>query len=154
MPDGVRIIDYSAKVLQVMKQDAADKVTFACLSIERDAKMFFGPRHSAGTRTPIPPGGSPAVITGELRRSITHEVDRARPVGRVGSNLVYARIQELGGPITVKTAKFLHFVIDGAHIMVKSVYIPARPYLRRALDTNLGLIKKLFSTFSTRLGAG
>jgi phage gpG-like protein len=46
----------------------------------------------------------------------------------------YALIHELGGVITAKTAKALHFEIAGEHIVVKQVTIPARPYLRPAAD--------------------
>lgn len=46
------------------------------------------------------PGNPPFKQTGHLRRSITHEITgwARRPIGRVGSNLVYARPLELGNP--------------------------------------------------------
>lgn len=42
------------------------------------------------------PGEPPRVQTGRLRSSITHEMDPLRPVGRVGTNVEYARALELG----------------------------------------------------------
>ena len=51
--------------------------------------------------------------------------------------MVYARIQELGGIIKPVTAKMLSWVSDtGERIFANAVHIPARPYLRPALDEN------------------
>lgn len=135
---------YGDAIAKKIHMDIGDKVEYACLQVVRDAKLSFGPRHKPGTSTPSAPGQPPAVTTGTLRRSIAYEVDKPRAVGRVGTNLVYARIQEMGGLITAKSANFLHFVIDGKHKMVQSVYLPARPYLRPALDKNEGFIARLF----------
>jgi len=54
------------------------------------------------------------------------------------SNIVYARIHELGRTISAVTAKALHWIdaATGEHRVAKSVHIPARPYLRPALDEN------------------
>lgn len=142
-----RIKWYGEAVQKKIHLDVADKVMYACLQVERDAKLSFGPFHQKGTSTPSQPGEPPAVTTGELRRSITHDPVESRGneiVGRVGTNLKYAMIQELGGWIYAKTTKYLHFVIDGAHVMVKQVYLPARSYLRRALDANEIFINRLF----------
>src|SRR3989304_768029 len=44
------------------------------------------------------------IRTGTLRRSITNQVFRSGPkiIGKIGSNLVYARIHEFGGIIRAK----------------------------------------------------
>jgi phage gpG-like protein len=80
--------------------------------------------HPAGARTSSPPGQPPAIISGNLRRSIKQEpIAGGRPVGRyrwettVGGTVVYARIQELGG-----WAGRNH-----------STYLPRRPYLSAAV---------------------
>lgn len=52
----------------------------------------------------------------------------------IGTNLVYAAIQEYGGTITPKQARALFFEIDGEAVVAKSVTIPARPYMRPAFD--------------------
>lgn len=52
----------------------------------------------------------------------------------VGTNLVYARIQELGGEITGKRGGLLTFLGDSGWVRVRSVTIPAQPYLRPAFD--------------------
>lgn len=49
--------------------------------------------------------------------------------------VAYARIHEYGGIIKAKNAPYLHFMTkDGAWHKVKSVHIPARPYMRPAFD--------------------
>jgi len=67
-----------------------------------------------------------------LRSSITKEVigKGFNIIGRVGSNVKYARIHELGGPqkpitIVPVRAKALRFYIGGEKIIVRSVTIPA-----------------------------
>ena len=72
------------------------------------------------------------VRTGRLRTSIEREVSGKGLdiVGRVGSNLKYARIHELGGPAQDMTivpvrAKALHFFIGGKEIFCRSVFMPA-----------------------------
>jgi hypothetical protein len=50
-------------------------------------------------------------------------------------DVVYARIQELGGTITAKVAKALAIPqADGSVRFAKSVTLPPRPYLRPAAD--------------------
>ena len=75
--------------------------------------------HPPGTPTPSPPGSPPSLVTGTLRRSIQVEGPIQAGPGRwsakVGTGLVYSRIQEYGG-----TAG------RGAHL-------PPRPYIAPAL---------------------
>ena len=83
-------------------------------------------------------------MTGALSRSITHEVTPGR--ARVGSNLKYARIHEVGGVIRPRVAAFLHFKTeDGGWVMTKKVTMPARPYLRPAVIKNKRMIKKILN---------
>jgi len=77
--------------------------------------------HVKGTPTPSQPGMPPAMVGGDLRRSV-----RADPVTgagtrwqtQVGATTVYARIHELGGNA------------GRGH----KTHLPPRPYLRPALD--------------------
>lgn len=81
--------------------------------------------------------------TGNLMNSINTRVmsTKANAVTvAVGTNVIYAAIHEFGGTIKAKNKPFLAFVIDGKFIMTKSVYIPPRPYMRPAVDENLGAI--------------
>ena len=92
----------------------AKKVTGAikegCVAVERDAKKNC------------------PVITTRLRGSITHEVEG--PVGRVGSNVEYARRVELG------------FV--GTDSLGRKYNQKPNPYLRKALETNRKKIEDSF----------
>jgi len=77
--------------------------------------------------------------TGTLKRSIHHEtVEKShdRVVVAVGTNLEYAAIHEFGGTIESKTGYLVFQTDDGEWHSVSSVQIPARPYLRPALDQN------------------
>lgn len=78
--------------------------------------------------------------TGRLRNSITHDVkiEGNKVVGRIGTNVIYGRIHELGGVIKPRQAQYLRFNIPGVGWrMAKSVTIPARPYLRPALEDSI-----------------
>jgi HK97 gp10 family phage protein len=96
------------------------------------------------------------VKTGNLRRSIhiggqgagAEGGDIGRPAQpangaavQVGTNVEYAAIHEYGGIITPKTAKALRFKIGDKWVMTQRVQIPARPYLRPALDENEAAVK-------------
>jgi len=76
--------------------------------------------------------------TGALANSIIVETEGSgtKVSARVGPTVIYGRIQELGGIIKAVSAKYLHFVIDGVDVFTKTVHIPARPYLRPAVDNN------------------
>lgn len=69
---------------------------------ERAMKAKLSERsHAPRTPTPSPPGSSPAIITGTLRRSVTGTAPRQTGSYRwettAGPTVVYSRIQELGG---------------------------------------------------------
>lgn len=77
--------------------------------------------HSPGTVTPSAPGEPPALITGNLVRSVRHR--RARQIrahvyeAATGPTAVYARVQEKGG------------WTGAGH----RTYLPPRPYVRPAV---------------------
>lgn len=52
----------------------------------------------------------------------------------IGSNLNYAKVQELGKTITVGRGRLMSFQIDGRWVRTRRVVIPARPFLRPAMD--------------------
>ena len=53
----------------------------------------------------------------------------------IGTNVIYARIHELGGIIVPVFAKMLSWVnAAGERIFAGAVHMPARPYLRPAID--------------------
>jgi hypothetical protein len=73
---------------------------------------------------PSAEGEPPHVLTGRLRLSIKHEVERRgrRILGRVGTNVIYGRRLELG--------------FTGTDAAGRSVRQGPRPYLRPALVEN------------------
>lgn len=93
-------------------------------------------------------GGNPLnVQTGRLINSITHEVERDAGgwLGSVGSNVVYAAIQEYGGvtrPHWIDPKRpggVLAFEKDGATVFARSVWhpgsnLPPRPYIRPGIE--------------------
>ena len=47
----------------------------------------------------------------------------------IGNNVIYGAIHQFGGVIKAKNAPAMIFSMGGEHFAVKSVFIPARPYL-------------------------
>ncbi len=85
------------------------------------------------------------IKTHTLQRSIHSEITssaKSKVMGQVGTDLEYAAIQEFGGEITAKNAPFLTFKIDNNWVRVKSVRIPAHPYMRPAFDENKDLARE------------
>ena len=73
---------------------------------------------------------------GQLRNSIRVE-SRATNTGaeaEIVPHVIYARIQEFGGTIRPVHAQFLHWTTDGVDHFARQVTIPARPYLRPAVE--------------------
>jgi len=97
--------------------------------------------HPKGTVTTAQPGQPPALVSGTLRRSariVPAQAAGPRAVATVGVAAVYARIQEKGGVINAKRAPFLRFQYpDGSWHTVKSVRLPARPYMAPTRDALL-----------------
>lgn len=94
--------------------------------------------------------------TGQLGDSIQIYDKEAWSV-KVGSRgVIYAAIHEFGGIISAKRAKALHWIgKDGKDIFAKSVRIPARPYLRPAVDENQKQITRAIGDdVKRKLGAG
>lgn len=97
-------------------------------------------------------------ISGMLANSITHKV-LAGSTGveaTIGTNLLYGRIHELGGIIRAKNSPFLVFKTeDGMWHRVKSVEMPARPFLMPALLSNEKAILNYYDeTFWSKLKEG
>lgn len=115
-------------------------MTLAMFAVEATAikKLSIGQpiRRSKSGRivglNPSVPPNPPHVLTGRLRQSITHEVTASPTavVGRVGTNVVYARRLELG------------FV--GTDAAGRNINQAARPYLRPSLEENrLNIVRLL-----------
>jgi HK97 gp10 family phage protein len=106
------------------------------------------------------------IDTGRLKRSITV----SKPFGTksggvgafVGTNVIYAAMQEFGGMIPARAEikpvkrKALKFKTGGQTVIVARVVnwpgavIPAQPYLRPALERRKRTAKKLFARMMVR----
>lgn len=76
----------------------------------------------------------------------TAQKTETRVMVDVGPTAIYGRIQELGGIIKPVTARMLSWIgDDGQRIFAKMVQIPARPYLRPAVDEHMTRIKWLIT---------
>ena len=121
-------------VLTAVKREIARRMKGAMLIVQGEAQRKI----STGTATRRTKSGRlvaiaraspaptpPRLLTGALRKSITHDVqiEPRDVVGRVGSNLVYARRLELGYHQTDSLGR--------------NINQEARPYLRPALTENL-----------------
>ncbi len=93
--------------------------------------------HSRDTATTAAPGQPPALVTGTLRRSaqiVPAVPSGTRAVSAVRVSTVYARIQEQGGVIRAKRAPYLRWHDQWGWHQVKSVKLPARPYMKPTRD--------------------
>lgn len=117
-----------SKLLSEVDAKARRGLEKAALFLVRQIKLSLRGGQPAGAK-----GKPPHRLTGALARSIDYELV-GKYAARIGSNLVYARIHELGGVIRPKKAKALRFRVGKDWVMVKRVDIPKRPYLRPALD--------------------
>lgn len=93
-------------------------VTAVALAGEKQAKVNVSSgSHRKGTPTPASKGSGPAVVTGNLRRNITHEAARLMGtvwVSRVGvaGAASYGRfVEDLGYVFMKPTAEFLRTVV-------------------------------------------
>jgi hypothetical protein len=125
---------HPAIVVNATKAEIAKRMRGAMLIVQGDAQR----RLSVGTATrrtasgrivaltkAAPPPTAPRALSGALRKSITSDVvmEPGAVIGRVGSNLVYARRQELG--------------FTGTDSQGRNVDAGERPFLRPALFENL-----------------
>lgn len=71
--------------------------------------------------------GMPLVKDGHLMNSIDYLVDGNSV--EIGTNKVQGPLQNFGGTVTAKNGKSLFFMVGKQKVFVKSVTIPARPFL-------------------------
>lgn len=108
---------------QQIKENIIRAILESAILVEGDCKKSM--RGTGTPHIPSPPGEPPAVMTGKLRASITHEVLTRKEVeGRVG-------IRGGTDPDTKNYGFYLEF---GTSKMRK------RPYLKPALNNNLNTI--------------
>ena len=118
----------------VGRLDAATKAATAAAGavVELETKnQLRKTSHSKKTPTPASPGSPPSLISGALMRSVAAQ----GPVGGAGTyvetagpSIIYGRIQELGGDA-------------GRH---HASHLPARPYMKPALEESKPKLEALF----------
>lgn len=147
------------KALAETAAPQAAVTAMAQLGVAGTQVMLSKYSHPAGERTPSPPGEPPAVVTGQLRRSVIATPAVAESPGRyvatVGGTAIYARIQEFGGVIVPVHAKRLFWSNAGGGHSAKQVTLPARPYLRptvERLSTSGKLSEVAAAAFTKALG--
>lgn len=90
-------------------------------------------------------GGQTLSDNAHLRNSIDYAATSDKVM--VGSNLVYARIHQLGGAIRPKNGNYLKFrTANGGFVSVRKVEMPARPYLGVSA-ADLEEVKAVFTEF-------
>lgn len=67
--------------------------------------------------------------SGDLKKSIVFEAEDSRVIVGPSGGIEYARVHQLGGVIRPKTKKALFVPCGKRFLRLKSVTIPARPYL-------------------------
>lgn len=139
----VTIVWHGDKILRQIDAKAAVNLASAVSHVVAKVKQNISISSQKGFNR-SKPGEFPHAETGVLRNSIRGEVNQKLLRGRIGTNLVYARILELGGIITPKSAGALAFMTpQGNLVLAKSVTIAARPYLRRTLNEEWRKIRRI-----------
>jgi phage virion morphogenesis protein len=88
-------------------------------------------------------GGRTLTQEGRLAASISSSTRSGRDWAEWGSNVIYAAIHQFGGTIRARNAKALRFALaGGGFATVKSVTLPARPFLGLSTD-DIGDITRL-----------
>lgn len=131
----------SAKVQKTAAGHVAKNMKRAMLVLQGDVQRRISRgqpvRRTSGGHLvgldPSAPGESPKVVSGRLRTSIANDVDvgLSEVVGRVGSNVRYARRLELG--------------FFGTDARGRNVNQEERPYLRPALKEQLSRLLKIIA---------
>jgi len=102
-------------------------------SLESDVKDNFQNQESPDgqpwkpSRRAQMEGGETLLDSGRLADSYIGQ--SGKDYAEVGSNVIYAAIQQFGGTIRPKNGKALRFKIGGKFITIKSVTLPARPHV-------------------------
>lgn len=114
-----RVNWYGDKIIKEMEDEEIRRLTKAAMFLENEIKKKLGqkcPPHSN-------PGDYPALESGELRRSITHEVDKKELRARVGTNKIYGKYLEEG-----------------------TTRMDPRPFIKNTLADNRGAITDILSS--------
>ena len=126
---------YMSKLPKMVREGLVSGVKDSINFGKDEAKKSFG--------MPNKPHNKTGKLSNSIKASFLAGVNQIK--GSLSSNEVYARIQEEGGVIRAKNAKYLSFQIGGSWVKVSSVTIPARPYLNPAIMDNLKAIEGIIT---------
>ena len=107
---------YGDEYYREWKRQSTKNLHKACILLKNKIKAEIGTKYPPASSAGTPPH----LRTGELRRSMAHEVDNNELIGRVGSNKKYSGYLERG---TGKMAK--------------------RPYLQPTLEANVKTVQRI-----------
>jgi len=115
-----------------MKKGARKGVRLGMKMLREEARKFDGVN-------------IPKIRTGNLRDSISYEIKESGDeiVGFLGSDALYAKIQEFGGVITASRAKYLVFKTSQGWRKVTQVKIPPRPFLKPAIESHKDMFEDI-----------
>lgn len=138
------IIDRFRKASRDVKSETSKNLLKAGALVQRTARKSFKPGGGRGKN----PSTGPFTLrkgTQQLSKTIlvTKTGSGVGTIVKVGPKVKYGAIHEFGGVIRPKRKKALRFMINGEFVTVKSVRIPARPYMGPSLQKNLEAITKL-----------
>jgi phage gpG-like protein len=128
---GTRIEMWDASgVLDKTKDELVKRMTVATILVRDKAKVLVNRGNSTG-KSPSKEGTPPKKVSGRLQSSLAQavEVVENAVIGRVGTNVIYARRLELG------------FV--GVDKAGRKISQGPRPFLRPAVMNNTGAIAKI-----------
>jgi len=133
-----KVIVLEDNVQAALKAATGDALKRAAMAggqvIEANAKINVNRTFSSKST-----GG--AGLGGSIQTRVSKSTDTHAEV-EVGPTVIYGRIQELGGIVLPVHAKMLSWVDNGVRIFAKRVQIPARPYLRPAVDEHENEIRQ------------
>ena len=92
---------YGEELKQIVKASSTKRVEAATIILANELKNVLVQQDNIDGTNPSEPGEPPAKESGRLSGSISREVDPVTNVGRVGTNVIYGKMLELG---TVKMA--------------------------------------------------
>jgi hypothetical protein len=139
MKNVTTVFNYVPKVKAAVTGEALAKALLAGgFVVETQAKINVNNTFSSKST-----GG--AGLGGSIHTELVEQTSTSALV-HVGPSKVYGRIQELGGIIKPVFAKMLSWVNDsGERVFANMVHIPARPYLRPAIDEHKDEVQQAIS---------
>jgi len=96
-------------------------------SVRENFRAGGRPERWKSSQRAIIEGKKTLIDTKRLMNSITYMAHKDR--AEVGTNVVYAAIQQFGGTVKARKSKYLKFKIGSRWVQKREVSIPARPFM-------------------------